>query len=53
MKHFADVGMAAKKERVAELLDCDDSDVDAVLAGIGMERSGERDFAASDLFKMK
>lgn len=38
---FTDVGMAVKKERVAELLHCDESDVDAALASIGMERCGE------------
>jgi len=38
---FADIGMAARKERVAELLDCDESDVDAALAALGMERCGE------------
>lgn len=41
MEGFTDVGMAAKKERVAELLDCDESDVDAALAAISMERCGE------------
>ncbi|MDK6080554.1 hypothetical protein [Massilia varians] len=41
MEGFVDVGAAAKKERVAELLDCDESDVDAALASIGMERCGE------------
>jgi len=42
MEGFIDIGMATKKERVAELLDCDESDVDAALASIGMERCGER-----------
>lgn len=41
MEGFSDVGTAATKERVAELLGCDESDVDAALAGIGMERCGE------------
>lgn len=41
MEGFTDVVMAARKERVAGLLDCDESYVDAALAAIGMERCGE------------
>jgi hypothetical protein len=41
MEAFSDVGTAARKELVAELLDCDESDVDAALASIGIERCGE------------
>jgi len=35
---FTDGGVVAKKERVAELLEGDDSDVEAALASIRMER---------------
>lgn len=38
---YCDAALAGKKERVAELLDCDPSDVDSALADIGMERCGE------------
>lgn len=38
---YCDATLAAKKDRVAELLDCDASDVDAALADLGMERCGE------------
>lgn len=41
MEGFTDVGTAAKEERVAELLECDESDVDAAPASIGMEHCGE------------
>lgn len=41
MEGYCDVVLAAKKESVAELLNCCESDVDAELAEIGMECCGE------------
>lgn len=41
MEGYCDAALASKKDHVADLLDCDPSDVDAALADIGMERCGE------------
>lgn len=41
MEGYCDVVLATAKDRVAELLNCDVSDVDAELAGIGVECCGE------------
>lgn len=37
---YSDVGLAAAKDEVADLLECDPSDVDSALADLGMERCG-------------
>lgn len=38
---YCDAGLSATKNRVAELLDCNESDVDTELAALGLERCGE------------
>lgn len=38
---YCDAGLSAAKGRISELLDCDESDVDAELAALGLERCGE------------